>query len=447
MQDLTENKIVDRIAIVLSQETGVQLLGIPKIENGTGEVMAEAVFTALSNWNATNDIVAMSFDTTSSNSGQWNGAAVLLERKLNKNLLKLACRHHIYEVVLRAVFEEKLGKTTGPVVTMFKNFREQWSKIDQTKFKPGIDDVIIKDRLDVAKSDIVTFCKEELKRGCARDDYKELLELTLIFLGEYNVEVRFRLPGSISHARWMAKAIYSLKIFMFASEFQLTKKEKDSLRDICSFIVKFYVKIWFQSTKPIQAPRLDLSFIKDLKAYASVDPDSSSAALIKFRTQSWYLSEELVTLSLFDTCVTDDEKRQIVERLNAQSEPNEESQMFRLIIPQLRMESISEWSLNDFITENSINMFTRYGISTEFLNLDPSEWHTNEKYKTAQEILSKIQVTNDHAERGIGLLKRFNKLLVKDEEQAQYIYQVVSKHEREDKGITKSALKREEIPK
>lgn len=103
---MTRIEKVDRLAVALSQESGSQLLGLLKMENSSGEVMSEAVFLTLANWNATDDIVAMSFDTTHSNSGEFRGAAVLLERKLGRSLLKLACRHHIYEVMLRAVLNQ-----------------------------------------------------------------------------------------------------------------------------------------------------------------------------------------------------------------------------------------------------------------------------------------------------------------------------------------------------
>ena len=55
-----------------------------------------------------------------------------------------------------------------------------------------------------------------LEKKQPRDDYKEMLELVLIFLGEIPAAgVRFKQPGAFHHAPWMAKAIYTLKIFMF----------------------------------------------------------------------------------------------------------------------------------------------------------------------------------------------------------------------------------------
>lgn len=442
MLDLSSNELVDRLAVILTQESGSQLLGIPKADSGKGYAMAEAVYSQISDWGVIDDIVATSFDTTLSNTGPENGAIAKLENMLHRKLLKLACRHHIYEIILRSVFDLKLGATSAPEVPIFQRFRKDWAKIDQTKFQTGINDAKVKEIVDVVKVDVVNFCENELKKGTFRDDYKELLELTLIFLGQKEGVIKFRPPGAIHHARWMAKAIYSLKIFMFSSQFHLTTKELNALRDICLFIVKFYVKIWFQCTKPLQAPRLDLQFMKDIKAYASVDKETSSVVLNKLRTQSWYLAEETIALAFFDNNVTVEEKQQMVQTLKTQSKPNEDTRIFRLIIPELQMRNINEWHLNNFITENTVNFFTRFNISISFLEIHPSEWYTNQEYIRAQNLLKCLQVTNDHAERGIYLIKRFNRKMTTNENDLQCLLQLISKLEKEDSGITKSALTR-----
>ena len=46
-------------------------------------------------WEISDQIVGMSFDTTSSNTGVRLGACTLLEAELNRNLLQFASRHYI----------------------------------------------------------------------------------------------------------------------------------------------------------------------------------------------------------------------------------------------------------------------------------------------------------------------------------------------------------------
>jgi len=81
-----------------------------------------------------------------------------------------------------------------------------------------------------------------LKISLFRNDYKELLDLTMIFVCVEPNNTLFHIPGAIHHVKWMAKAIYCLKIYIFRNEFELTIIEKDGLRDICVFIVTIYIE-------------------------------------------------------------------------------------------------------------------------------------------------------------------------------------------------------------
>ena len=51
----------------------------------------------------------MCFDTTGSNNGHINVARFLLEQKQGRELLSLACRHHIMKLFIGAVFEVYFG--------------------------------------------------------------------------------------------------------------------------------------------------------------------------------------------------------------------------------------------------------------------------------------------------------------------------------------------------
>ena len=65
--------------------------------------------------------------------------------------------------------------------------------------------------------------------------------LARAFLGG-GVMVPFRYPGHMHQARWMAKVIYSFKIWLFRRQFRLTSREEFGLRDICVFTVRLYLK-------------------------------------------------------------------------------------------------------------------------------------------------------------------------------------------------------------
>jgi len=56
------------------------------------------------------------------------------------------------------------------------------------------------------------FAHEKLIVDFSQDDYKECLELVVIFLDVPPGGIKFRRLGSYHLARWMAKGIYCLKI-------------------------------------------------------------------------------------------------------------------------------------------------------------------------------------------------------------------------------------------
>jgi len=135
LPDVTQWKTkVDRIAILVTGQSTEQLLGVIKIQQGTGFEMARVCSEAIDNWNIRENIKSLCFDTTASNTGLIRGASTQLEKKLGRELLWFACRHHMYEVVLGGVFENQLGKTSAPHNLMFSRFQSQWQTINKSKF-------------------------------------------------------------------------------------------------------------------------------------------------------------------------------------------------------------------------------------------------------------------------------------------------------------------------
>jgi hypothetical protein len=113
----------DRIAVVVSGLQTEKILGIPKALSGTGKAQATATYNLLVSAKKVDDVVAMSFDTTASNSGKIKGACKLLEQLIGRNLLYFACRHHVYEIIAQAAFVSVVGQTTSPYVSLFQKFQ------------------------------------------------------------------------------------------------------------------------------------------------------------------------------------------------------------------------------------------------------------------------------------------------------------------------------------
>ncbi|CAH1707960.1 unnamed protein product [Aphis gossypii] len=139
--------------------------------------------------------------------------------------------------MLSSVFKEVFGPNEGPDVNLFKRFKKKWLEIDQENFIIGHDNFFNTKNLLKLRQDMQKYYIDAIKTQQPRDDYFELLKLCQIFLGKLEkTEVRFRAPGALHQARWMAKAIYCLKIYMFQDQFILTKSEKKGVTEISLFI-------------------------------------------------------------------------------------------------------------------------------------------------------------------------------------------------------------------
>jgi len=219
----------------------------------------------------------------------------------------------------------------------------------------------------------------------------------LIFSGEktHNT-VKFRAPGAMHHARWMEKAIYTLKIFLFRNEFKLSVEEESALCDISIFIIKVYVEVWFNATSSIKAPFQDFNLLSMLKQYERIDKDISRAALDKVCRHLWYLSSELVGLAFFDSNISNETKKKMFQNLNIEKD---DMDIRKISIDSAKISEIVEKGIEQFVCKNTKNIFNRFKLSEEFLKISPSEWNENISYIQAKKTLSNLKVFNDTAER------------------------------------------------
>lgn len=366
---------------------------------------------------------------------------------------------------------------------------------DHSKFEPGTKDAEVNEHLRGIAKPMMAFIEDQMKlekgKPHFRADYFELLELSLMFLGgklqKNPNQVIFHPPGANHHARWMAKALYCLKIFLFRKQFKIPEKEMRGLGAICVFIIRFYLKLWFQSTKPQSAARLDLQFIQDMIRYIKVDPVMSRKILQKFSNHLWYLSEEAVGMAFFDASISvatkkkmvrnlclneygqvsspvepepdtdtetstddskaerDDEEGAIEEEFCYEDELEEDEDLDlddsnvssrdgdafeeypHKVIADVNelIKTYANKDISDFVTRITFQFFRRFQIGTDFLGKDPSTWKYNKSYLEGLEIVSKLKVVNDTAERGIQLMSTYNQMLTKNEKETQFVLQVV----------------------
>lgn len=253
------------------------------------------------------------------------------------------------------------------------------------------------------------------------------MELVYIFLnGTQTYPITFKVPGATHHARWMSKAIYCLKIYMFQKQFNVgSKKELRGLGDVCSFISIVYVKAWFEAPCPIKAPVQDLNFLKSLISYKNINAKISNATVITFSRHLWYLTERLAAMSFFDVSISLDIKTKMI---NATKKDENKIDENKITLTKEELDTICSKDISDFITKRSLEFFEQLELSTDFLDIEPEHWAENDSYKSCYDFVKNIKCVNDVAERAIALIQKYNRTLTKNEEQKQFILQVVQLH-------------------
>lgn len=425
----------DRLPVLVSGEGVAKLLAVHSLPNGTGQAQADAVISSLDDWGLTERVCGVAFDTTASNTGLSRGACSIIEHQLGRDILHLACRHHVLELICGKAFTTCLGPSSGPHVLLFKRFQAKWVCMDKT-IPEALQNADMPPFLIERRDDLIASFHRLLEVQHPRDDYREMLELSIIVLGgQPKRGIRIARPGALHHARWMAKVIYSIKILLFRGQFTLTRAEVSGIKRVVVFLVSTYVTAWFKAPSPTAAPAQDLALLKALMAYP--DKPVSKATATTFGRHLWYLSERLVALSFFDDEVTLPTKRDMLKSLE-EAEGSEDPP--RKANVDLNSAYVANKTLSSFVTTASASFFKILGLDTHFLATDPDLWAQDPGYVAAARSVSALLVTNDFAERGVALMQQFNLALTKNEDQRQYLLQVVEAHRKKFPNACKSTV-------
>jgi len=435
ISDIVGTETVDRLPVIVTSNGQSQLLAVPKLPSGTGEAQANAIFAVLREWNLQEKVQGMCFDTTSSNTGQHKGTCTLLEQLIGHKLLHIGCHHHVLELIAGAAFGQAMGVSSAPDILLFKRFKSKWQFINQSAFEDSSTDEYTKNAVAPFKDEIVGKLQAAILTKQPRDDYKELFELALIFFGVAPPQgIHFKAPGAMHHARWMAKAIYTIKIWLFRSQFKLTVTEQRGLRDLCIFFSCLYVEAWAVSNVAIKAPSSDLNLLKKLERYQIINKEISKVALKKLAGQLWFLSEELVGLALFDDEVDNEIKNKMVLAMKQKENGNP------LKRATIDSRHVQHMTLEDFASKNSHNLFKNMQLPDDFLEFPAHQWKHQPSFTAAKTFISSMAITNDHAERGIALIENFSGHFTKDEEQLQFALRVVADHRKKFPDFSKQTL-------
>ncbi|KAG0722906.1 hypothetical protein GWK47_043627 [Chionoecetes opilio] len=232
---------------------------------------------------------------------------------------------------------------------------------------------------------------------------------------------RSRSRGAFHHARWMAKAIYVLKIRMFRSHVQMTTREGKGLEEIALFVVLLYSRAWMEAGLATEAAYNDLNLVKDLHHFQEINGAIGKTTLTTFSRHLWYLGADLVGLSLFSERISMEEKKKIAEETTRKEKD----------LDRIRFNKAADQLINSSLPSSAcVRALTLLNIDISFLSLPVDEWEANPAYQKGVSTVKNLSVTNDGAERGVAMISSYNDSLTKDEKTKQDLLQVVEAHRR-----------------
>lgn len=397
-----------------------KILSIVEMENSGAEEGVSSVIEALRKWKINKkNIIGCVFDTTNTNSGWKSGIVVRLEKFLEQRVMHVYCRHHIFERMVNDVIDVYLGPSTAPEELSYKFLIDNWNKLKLCDWE-----VIQIDRRTQV-DDIIAFTTKMHKLDF-RDDYQEIVNLTLILLGAFpdNSSYTVRPPGSISHARWMAKILCEFKIVLFSTQLiklgLITEDEANSHKQLTLFLILYYVKPWMTATLASDAPVNDLILANSLRKMPShllrsypLFKNMGDAMKTRLEEHLWYLSEELVVMSLFSDKLDEQQKNKCRKAMLSHYRENLDPVTGKLITPLLSNSKSTE--ISTLFGKESWRLLHLCRIKGKsFLEKPASSWKDCSDYTMLKNIVKNFVVVNDVAERAVLLAKTLQNKLTKN---------------------------------
>ena len=198
------------------------------------------------------------------------------------------------------------------------------------------------------------------------------------------------------------------------------------------FVVFVYLRAWFSAPVLEAAATNDIRLFQSLQKYKSVDKKVSTITTTILNRHTWYLTEELVPLSLFDEVLTLDQRALLAASIGQQTPGVIEIRKPNL--PVITKES----ELPDFVGERSTVLFNLLNIPVTFLQ--DSDWDLRPEYSAIKNSIKNFPPLTDSCERALGMVTRFSSKINSTEEGFEELMQVAEAHRRKFSIKTKSDL-------
>ena len=199
------------------------------------------------------------------------------------------------------------------------------------------------------------------------------------------------------------------------------------------FIVFVHLKSWFTSTYLYSAASADLDLFGRIKQFSKHKKIAEVGEAV-FQRHTWYLTEELIPLSLFDAKLPEDTVNRLAEKIEQLPESNLKIQ--KPTLPKICRNS----AISDFVGPRSTVLFKSIGVKHTFL-ASPG-WRDQPEYQQVKAAVKNQTTTNDCSERALALATAYSGTMTKDEWSFQDLVLIVEAHRKRYKIKKKNQLKK-----
>nr|XP_047144380.1 uncharacterized protein LOC124817945 [Hydra vulgaris] len=224
-----------------------------------------------------------------------------------------------------------------------------------------------------------------------------------------DVQYRLRKPGPVSHARFLMKGIYFMKMFFLLDNIpNLKAHEKKEIKDMAFFTAVFYTEWFLRAEIPTVAPSQDMKALWQMIRYSDVKPEQAKSVIDSLKRHTWYIDPTAVVMALADEEVHD--RGKIAKKLYSMPENYvvQRQQVDFELLNNLDFCQDNPPSLVSLINEQSwfiFHLLNHGKAELQWLKTPVETWKLNDYYLEFEHFVKNLEVVNDCSERAVKLVQ------------------------------------------
>ena len=288
-----------------------QFICAPGLQRARGCDQAEGAVEGLREVGVFDSVVGVTYDTTPSNSSVLRGTVALIEQERNTQVVKIPCRHHIYDLFGKNLRKVVVGRnTTGPGHPLFLRFQSEWGNICGRIDYNNLCTINLADWqgtfLVELTHNVKLWCYDALRCEAfdsSKRSYRDLIHSIAAYLNA-PTPPRFRFtvkkPKKVSNARFGEPAQYYINLALLSNQlpWQLTPEESREVNTMALLSALFYGPGLLKSALGTDAVYNDLASIINFRQLRPIMPEIATEALNTWERHLDYLTPQLVVLAL-----------------------------------------------------------------------------------------------------------------------------------------------------